>query len=198
MQEFQSDRTTVLIGSRQAGKTTALIEWAKADPARIIICPTESRAAGLRSQGHAAGLRREQVISSGSAVQHLRGKATGGVIAVDDLLDYVYADLGVMPAYVTLAGVPVAPEIAETPAQLKAEAVQFITDENARLRTLNAALLEIAQTNAGISCDGRCLTGSDLGVPSNGIAYPDPECSLHGDETTQLEALRAAIAAVSS
>lgn len=29
-------------------------------------------------------------------------------------------------------------------------------------------------------CDGRCLTGSDIGVPSADIAYPDPLCSLHG------------------
>jgi hypothetical protein len=30
-------------------------------------------------------------------------------------------------------------------------------------------------------CDGRCLQGYDIGLPSGSIAYPDPYCSLHGD-----------------
>lgn len=29
-------------------------------------------------------------------------------------------------------------------------------------------------------CDGLCLTGSDIGVPSALIAYPHPGCPLHG------------------
>lgn len=31
-------------------------------------------------------------------------------------------------------------------------------------------------------CDGRCLTATDLGVTGYGdtVAYPDPDCSLHG------------------
>lgn len=29
-------------------------------------------------------------------------------------------------------------------------------------------------------CDGRCIHASDLGLPHNVMAYPDPECSLHG------------------
>ena len=28
-------------------------------------------------------------------------------------------------------------------------------------------------------CDGMCLTGSDIGVPSAKIAYPHPGCPLH-------------------
>jgi hypothetical protein len=28
-------------------------------------------------------------------------------------------------------------------------------------------------------CDGMCLTGSDVGVPSAKIAYPHPGCPLH-------------------
>lgn len=29
-------------------------------------------------------------------------------------------------------------------------------------------------------CNGICLTGSDIGVPSAEIAYPHPECEAHG------------------
>jgi hypothetical protein len=28
-------------------------------------------------------------------------------------------------------------------------------------------------------CDGLCLTGADIGVPSAGVAYPHPGCPLH-------------------
>lgn len=30
-------------------------------------------------------------------------------------------------------------------------------------------------------CNGICLYGSDLGVPSSGVAYAHPECPAHGD-----------------
>lgn len=29
-------------------------------------------------------------------------------------------------------------------------------------------------------CNGICMTGYDVGVPYNGIAYAHPECELHG------------------
>lgn len=35
-------------------------------------------------------------------------------------------------------------------------------------------------------CDGRCTSCADLGVPELGgdkIAYPDPECTVHGPMT---------------
>ena len=28
-------------------------------------------------------------------------------------------------------------------------------------------------------CDGMCLTGADIGVPSAAVAYPHPGCPLH-------------------
>jgi hypothetical protein len=37
-------------------------------------------------------------------------------------------------------------------------------------------------------CDGRCLWASDLGMPQyerDQPAYPDPDCSLHGDNPTE-------------
>lgn len=30
-------------------------------------------------------------------------------------------------------------------------------------------------------CNGLCLTGSDVGVPSVEFAYPHPDCPEHGD-----------------
>ncbi|AXQ51914.1 hypothetical protein KDJ57_gp31 [Gordonia phage Catfish] len=34
-----------------------------------------------------------------------------------------------------------------------------------------------------IECDGRCVTGEDLGMPEYASAgYFDPECSLHGEQ----------------
>lgn len=34
-----------------------------------------------------------------------------------------------------------------------------------------------------MTCTGRCTTATDLGMPEYGdlIAYPDPDCSLHGE-----------------
>jgi hypothetical protein len=31
-------------------------------------------------------------------------------------------------------------------------------------------------------CNGICLYGSDLGVPSSGVAYAHPDCPEHGDQ----------------
>jgi hypothetical protein len=31
-----------------------------------------------------------------------------------------------------------------------------------------------------LQCNGICLTGYDIGVPYSGIAYPHPDCELHG------------------
>ena len=28
-------------------------------------------------------------------------------------------------------------------------------------------------------CDGLCVTGTDVGIPSAGVAYPHPGCPLH-------------------
>lgn len=36
-------------------------------------------------------------------------------------------------------------------------------------------------------CDGICLTGSDVGIPSNEIAYPHPDCPAHGDPDRESE-----------
>jgi len=33
-------------------------------------------------------------------------------------------------------------------------------------------------------CNGICLYGSDLGVPSDGVAYAHPDCELHGHLAT--------------
>jgi len=33
-------------------------------------------------------------------------------------------------------------------------------------------------------CNGICLYGSDLGVPSDGVAYAHPDCELHGHMAT--------------
>lgn len=30
-------------------------------------------------------------------------------------------------------------------------------------------------------CSGACLTGHDIGIPNGGVAYPQPDCPLHGD-----------------
>lgn len=30
-------------------------------------------------------------------------------------------------------------------------------------------------------CNGICMTGWDIGVPYDGIAYAHPDCDLHGD-----------------
>lgn len=30
-------------------------------------------------------------------------------------------------------------------------------------------------------CPGQCLTGYDIGLPSNAVAYPHPDCPVHGD-----------------
>ena len=35
-------------------------------------------------------------------------------------------------------------------------------------------------SNEAPSCNGLCMTGNDIGVPSNEIAYPHPECEVHG------------------
>jgi hypothetical protein len=29
------------------------------------------------------------------------------------------------------------------------------------------------------NCDGLCVTGADLGIPSAAVAYPHPGCPLH-------------------
>lgn len=35
-------------------------------------------------------------------------------------------------------------------------------------------------------CDGLCVTGSDIGIPSNEVAYPHPGCPVHApDEVCQ-------------
>jgi hypothetical protein len=31
------------------------------------------------------------------------------------------------------------------------------------------------------NCNGICLTGSDIGVPSSEVAYPHPMCPEHGE-----------------
>jgi hypothetical protein len=31
-------------------------------------------------------------------------------------------------------------------------------------------------------CSGECLTGSDIGLPSSEVAYPHPDCLLHGED----------------
>lgn len=30
-------------------------------------------------------------------------------------------------------------------------------------------------------CSGTCLSGHDIGIPNDGIAYPHPDCLAHGD-----------------
>lgn len=30
-------------------------------------------------------------------------------------------------------------------------------------------------------CSGACLTGDDIGLPSDAVAYPHPDCPAHGD-----------------
>ncbi len=30
-------------------------------------------------------------------------------------------------------------------------------------------------------CNGICMSGYDIGLPNGGIAYPHPDCELHGD-----------------
>lgn len=30
------------------------------------------------------------------------------------------------------------------------------------------------------SCNGLCLTGEDIGLPSGAIAYAHPDCEVHG------------------
>jgi len=30
-------------------------------------------------------------------------------------------------------------------------------------------------------CNGICMTGYDVGIPDPGIAYPHPDCPVHGD-----------------
>lgn len=39
------------------------------------------------------------------------------------------------------------------------------------------------------NCNGMCLTGGDVGVPFEGIAYPHPDCPEHGDGTPPAEEL---------
>ncbi len=42
------------------------------------------------------------------------------------------------------------------------------------------------------NCNGMCLTGSDVGVPYSGIAYPHPDCPEHGDGQLPAEDLSCA------
>lgn len=188
MHEFDSNGTKVIVGGRQTGKTTAVVEWAKGHANRAVVVSTVERVRNLRQMGLAA----DQTVAYADTSKALRGRNLE--VAVDDLLDYVYADLGVFPAFVTIDGEPVAtepepPADPETPAELQAEAVRFVRDENVRLRQQVATLVELLQDDLGITCDGRCVSASDVGLPMGGIAYPDPECSLHGDEATVFGAL---------
>ena len=33
-------------------------------------------------------------------------------------------------------------------------------------------------------CNGICMSGWDIGIPSSGIAHAHPDCELHGDPDT--------------
>lgn len=146
MHEFDSNGTKVLIAGRQAGKTTALIRWAKGDVGRVVVAGTQVRVEHLRRGGLAA----DQAVPYHAATNFLRGRQ-GLEVGVDDVLDYVYADLGVFPAFVTLDGEPASrpqptPDpldlTAETPAELLLEAALYYRSENERLLRIIRAQLD--------------------------------------------------------
>ncbi len=53
---------------------------------------------------------------------------------------------------------------------------------------LNKALDDLSEEepdeDAEPECNGICLYGSDLGVPSSGVAYAHPDCPEHGEPHT--------------
>jgi hypothetical protein len=141
MHEFDSNGTKVIIGGRQSGKSTALIEWAKGDAAkRVVLCSTQQRANALI----AMGLPVHQALSALNGTSALRGR--GLEVAVDDALDYIYADLGVFPAVVTIDGEPLLRDpfdiTAETPAELLLETALYYRRENERLLRIIRAQLD--------------------------------------------------------
>jgi hypothetical protein len=49
------------------------------------------------------------------------------------------------------------------------------------------AMREATDPDADAECSGVCLTGADVGVPFDGIAYAHPDCPLHGESDGDIE-----------
>lgn len=168
MQEYRDHHRmrTVIVGGRQSGKTTRLIELANLENAPIVAA-TRREAEELRRRGASKTL---------VATESLRGLR--GFIAVDDAVRVLEELLNNPVALVTVdvnepapvkveAGAlgitKIEPEDRDEYIAAAREAVQMYRDENERLRTYLLAAL-------GLSCGCDHFNG------------PDRDCPLHGDE----------------
>lgn len=175
--DHQAERT-FFIGGRQSGKTSAIVRWAQDDPAHRAVLVRDQREADRLHAQHPD----VEFIDWQTPTTVLRGK--GRFYGIDNLEAYVYHELGLdVVAYTATASDDTQPT---DEVKVAREAVRLYADENARLRTQIEALAQMA----GVSCDGRCVYADELlEHAGHGVAYADPDCSLHGGTDAQLRAM---------